>query len=103
MSNSKTQYVLYKHYPPAVIRGAERRGRKNYVLLAWTNYAILDKWVRLSACTPYEIGGTKPRKGLAIPVPFSRGRLGLNWYQKIIVKLQNWWYGKHYNESRRTN
>lgn len=105
MSNSKEQYVLYKHYPPAVVRGAEKKGRKIYLLLVWTNYAFTDKWVKASVCKEYFPGGSKSEKGLAIPVPFSRGKVGLNWFQRIVVDIQNWWYKYKYrqNDTRKTH
>lgn len=88
--------VIYKDNPPAEVIDIEKRGRKFYLLLRWSNYSITPRWVRADYCTKYTPGGTKltDKLGSAIPVPFTRGKARLNWFEKIIVKLQNWWYGR---------
>jgi hypothetical protein len=92
-------FVIYKNYKPARIVGAERRGKKTYLLLAWTNLPqgekIYEKWVKASECIEYTPSSKEYSLGSAIPVPFSRkGKVPLNWWQKLIVKLQNWYYGR---------
>ena len=92
-------YVLYKDNPcPARVVAVEKRGRKHYLLIRWENFGSEqfkpEKWVRDSLCKEYE-PTKKNSLGSAIPVPFSKkGKAALNWWQKLIVKLQNWWYGE---------
>lgn len=84
-------YVLYKDNPcPARVIAVEKRGRKIYLLLRWENYGGQifkpEKWVKDTYCEEYTPTGKE--KSL-----FKGGRLDLSWWQKLIVKLQNWWYG----------
>lgn len=88
--------VRYKNYPPAEVIDIEKRGRKFYLLLRWSNCHLVPKWVRADKCENYVYSNLKFKDSLgsAIPVPFTRGKARLNWFERIIVKLQNWWYGR---------
>ncbi len=85
-------FVIYKNYKPAKIVGAERRGKKTYLLLAWTNLPqgekTYEKWVKASECIEY----TPPGKKILSQQIY--GAVKLNWLQNLIVKLQNWYYGR---------
>jgi len=85
-------FVVYRNYKPARIVGAERKGRKTHLLLAWTNLPqgekTYEKWVKADECIPY----TPPGKKTLYQQLY--GAVRLNWFQTLIVKLQNWWYGK---------
>lgn len=85
-------FVIYKNYKPARIVGAERRGKKTYLLLAWTNLPqgekTYEKWVKASECIEYTPPG---KKTLSQQI---YGVVKLSWFQKLIVKLQNWYYGR---------
>lgn len=81
------QLVTYKNYLPAEVIDVEKRGRKLYLLLRWSNFHTVPKWVRADMCKPYTPDGK--RVGFN---PF--GKAELNWFEKFIVKLQNWWYGR---------
>jgi hypothetical protein len=94
--NSLTEekvYVLYKDNPcPARVIDVEKRGRKIYLLLRWENFGNEqfkpEKWVREALCKEY-----KP-EGPQTPSYKAPGRMALNWWQKLVVKFQNWWYGE---------
>lgn len=94
--NSLTEdkvYVLYKDNPfPARVMAVEKRGRKHYLLLRWENLggAVFkpEKWVKDTLCEEYFPEGSQK------PSYKAPGRLALNWWQKLIVKFQNWWYGE---------
>lgn len=96
MSNSRLlgpdekKYVIYKDFPPARVIAVEKRGRKYYLLIRWENFAGAvsppEKWVKDTLCKEYT--PEKPSASYKAP-----GRIPLNWWQKFIVKLQNWWYG----------
>jgi hypothetical protein len=111
MLNSKKQnslseekvYVLYKDNPPARVVDVEKRGRKIYLLLRWENFGSEqfrpERWVKDSLCEEFKPTG----KGLArqkivqnalkvFPNYKGRSKWPLTWWQKLIVKLQNWWY-----------
>lgn len=84
------KYVLYKNSAPVRVIAVEKRGRKYYLLIRWENFAGAvsspEKWVKDTLCKEYT-----PKKSEAkYKAP---GKLLLKWWQKIIVKLQNWWYG----------
>lgn len=79
--------VIYKNHPPAEVIDVDRRGKNFYLLLRWSNYNALPKWVKADMCKPY----TPVGKRISFN-PF--GRTELNWFEKFIVKLQNWWYGR---------
>jgi hypothetical protein len=85
-------FVIYKDYKPARIVGAERRGRKTYLLISWTNLSykerVQEKWVKASECIPYTPLG---KKTLYQEI---YGAVKLTWFQNLIVKLQNWYYGR---------
>lgn len=114
MSNFRTLkphekvYVNYKNYKPAKVVAVEKRGRKYYLLLRWENFSFgtnrphYEKWVKDSLCTEYKPTGKgttlEEVKRAALNVfPAYRGRkktrASLAWWQKLIIKLQNWWYG----------
>lgn len=87
-------YVLYKDNPcPARVVAVEKRGRKHYLLIRWENFGSEqfkpEKWVRDSLCKEYKPEG---KKTLYEEI-YGKGKASLNWWQKLIVKLQNWWYG----------
>jgi hypothetical protein len=81
-------FVIYKDNPPARVIAVEKRGRKHYLLLRWDNLGgdvfKPEKWVKDTLCTEYKPEGSQKYK--------APGRMPLNWLQKLIVKLQNWWY-----------
>ena len=100
-------YVLYRDLPPARVVSVEKRGRKHYLLLRWENLGngvrYPERWVKDTYCTEYTPTGkgeTKAdiiqkeirRRALKVFPSYKKGRLSLNWFQKLIVKLQNWWY-----------
>jgi hypothetical protein len=99
-------YVLYKDNPPARVVDVEKRGRKIYLLLRWGNFGSEqfrpERWVKDSLCEEFKPTGkgitrTEVVKNALRVFPTYRanrkGRTPLNWFQKLIVKLQNWWYG----------
>lgn len=104
MLNSKKQnslseekvYVLYKNNPPARVVDVEKRGRKIYLLLRWENFGNEqfkpERWVKDSLCEEF-----KPTEKRTSNFPTykgrTRGKAPLKWWQKLIVKFQNWWYG----------
>jgi hypothetical protein len=83
-------FVIYKDNPPAKVVAVEKRGRKHYLLLRWENLGQgqfkPEKWVKDTLCTEYKPEGSQ-KSFYKAP-----GRMPLNWWQKLIVKLQNWWY-----------
>jgi hypothetical protein len=85
-------FVIYKNYKPARIIGAEKRGRKTYLSLSWNNLTVqgktYEKWVRADQCKLY----TPPGKKTLYQEIY--GTVKLSWFQKLIVKLQNWYYGR---------
>lgn len=87
VQEKKPKLVVYKDYPPAQVIDAERRGKHLYLFLRWGNYHINPKWVKASLCSLYEAPGKRVSFN-----PF--GRAKLNWFEKLIVRLQNLWYGK---------
>jgi hypothetical protein len=70
----------------------EKRGKNIYLLLRWENYGNEqfkpEKWVREALCVEFTPEG--PQK----PSYKAPGRMALNWWQKLIVKFQNIWYGR---------
>lgn len=109
MSNSRVLgpdekvYVTYKDNPPARVIAVEKRGRKHYLLLRWDNFGSEqfkpERWVKDEICTEYKPTGKgttlqKLRRNALNVFPYTKkGKTNLAWWQKIIVKLQNWWYG----------
>ena len=91
-TSEKKDFVIYKDYKPARILAAEKRGRKLYLLLTWDHLKVrgqaYEKWVKADQCKPYNPPG---KKTLYQEI---YGTVKLSWLQKLIVKLQNWWYGK---------
>jgi hypothetical protein len=89
-------YVLYKDNPPARVVDVEKRGRKIYLLLRWENFGgeqlKPEKWVKDSLCEEFKPTG-KRSSDFPTYKGRTRGKAPLNWIQKLIVKLQNWWYG----------
>jgi hypothetical protein len=85
-------YVLYKNNSnPARVMAVEKRGKNIYLLLRWENYAseqFKPKWVREALCVAFT-----PEE-LQKPSYKALGRIALKWWQKLIVKLQNIWYGR---------
>jgi hypothetical protein len=98
MLNSKRQnslseekvYVLYKDNPPARVVDVEKRGRKIYLLLRWENFGSEqfrpERWVKDSFCKEFKPEGSQK------PFYKAPGKVVLTWWQKLIVKFQNWWY-----------
>jgi hypothetical protein len=88
-------FVLYRNYKPARIVSAERRGRNLYLLLSWTNLThknqAYEKWVKASECVQY----TPPGKKTLYQEIYGNTVAKFNWFQKLIVKLKIWWYGKY--------
>ena len=84
------KYVIYKNSAPARVIAVEKRGRKYYLLIRWENFAGAvsppEKWVKDTLCKEYI--SEKPEVSYEAP-----GKMPLKWWQKIIVKLQNWYYG----------
>jgi hypothetical protein len=82
-------YVIYKNNPPARVIAVEKRGRKHYLLIRWENYGGQqfkpEKWVQDTLCKEVKID--KPKK----PFYKAPGRVALSWWQKLIVKFQNWY------------
>lgn len=113
MSNFRTLgpdekvYVNYKNYNPARIVAVEKRGRKHYLLLRWENFfgykgRYFEKWVKDSFCVEYKPTGKGTtlaelkRNALSVFPTYRanrKGKVTLAWWQKLIIKLQNWWYG----------
>jgi len=114
MSNFRTLgpdekvYVSYKHYKPARVVAVEKRGRKHYLLLRWENFTFgmgkphYEKWVKDSFCVEYKPTGKGTtlaelkRNALSVFPTYRanrKGKVTLAWWQKLIIKLQNWWYG----------
>lgn len=85
------ELVTYKNYLPAEVIDVEKRGRKLYLLLRWSNFHTVPKWVRADMCKPYT---PEPKEKKSVFTLVSRGKAELNWFEKFIVKLQNWWYGR---------
>ena len=111
MSNFKSLkeekvYVLYKDNPfPARVISVEKRGKNHYLLIRWENFggAVFkpEKWVKDTLCKEHKPTGkgvTRSeivRNALKVFPTYRanrKGRISLNWFQKLIVKLQNWWY-----------
>jgi hypothetical protein len=94
--NSLTEekvYVLYKDNPwPARVIDVEKRGRKIYLLLRWENFGNEqfkpEKWVREALCVEFTPEGSQK------PSYKAPGKMALKWWQKLIVKFQNIWYGR---------
>lgn len=99
-------YVNYKNYKPAKVVAVEKRGKNHYLLLRWENLPFYkgkyyEKWVKDTLCKEYKPTGkgvTRSeivRNALKVFPTYRanrKGRTPLNWFQKLIVKLQNWWY-----------
>ena len=86
-------YVLYKDNPcPARVVAVEKRGRKHYLLIRWENFGSEqfkpEKWVKDALCKEYEPTGKK-----TLYQEIYGEKYKMSWWQKLIVKLQNWWYG----------
>jgi hypothetical protein len=83
-------FVTYKNSLPARVIAVEKRGRKHYLLIRWDNFGSdqfkPEKWVKDTLCKEYET----PNKEALLQT-----RVKLAWWQKMIVKLQNWWYGNN--------
>jgi hypothetical protein len=79
--------VFYKNWPPARVIGSEKRGRNLFLLLNWENYHVKSKWVKADLCTEVKALGKR-----TILNPF--GRVELTWIEKLIVNIQNWYYGR---------
>ena len=108
MSNSRLLkpeekvYVTYKDNPPARVIAVEKRGRKHYLLLRWDNLGHgqfkPERWVKDTFCTEYNPTGKgvslQEKRRRALSISLHKGRVKLAWWQKLIVKLQNWWYGE---------
>lgn len=75
-------YATYKDHPPARIKQVKTEKGKIYLLLSWSNYHLSDRWVPDSICTEY-IPKSSPKHP---------GTSSLNWYQKLIINLQNIYY-----------
>ena len=90
LSSDEKKYVIYKDFPPARVVAVEKRGRKHYLLIRWENFtgtvSFPEKWVKDTLCKEYT--PEKPSASYKAP-----GRIPLNWFQRLIVKLHNWWYG----------
>ena len=90
LSSDEKKYVIYKDFPPARVVAVEKRGRKHYLLIRWENFtgtvSLPEKWVKDTLCKEYT--PEKPSASYKAP-----GRIPLNWFQRLIVILQNWWYG----------
>lgn len=86
-------FVLYKDNPfPARVVAVEKRGRKYYLLIKWVNLGgefKPEKWVREVLCK--EIN-PKDRKILYEEIYEEEDEM--SWWQKLIVKFKNWWYGE---------
>jgi hypothetical protein len=106
LSPEEKVYVIYKDFNPARVIAVEKRGRKHYLLIRWENLGdgkrSPEKWVKDSLCTEYiplgkETNLAELRKNALSVFPTykanSKGKANLAWWQKLIVKLQNWWYG----------
>lgn len=96
-------FVTYKDNYPARVIAVEKRGRKHYLLLRWDNFGGQikpEKWVKDTLCKEFIPTGKGTlreqimREALKV-FPNPRSTIKLNWWQKLIVKLQNWWYGKN--------
>jgi sarcosine oxidase delta subunit len=91
-SPDKKDFVIYKDYKPARIVAIERRGRKYFLLITWDNLShrgqSYEKWVRADQCKAYIPPGKKTLYQQIY------GAVKLNWFQNLIVKLQNWYYGR---------
>jgi hypothetical protein len=94
MLEKEPVYAIYKNFPPARIKAVEKRGKKIYLLLSWTNHPhLFNRWVNDKYCTEYVPTGKPVQKTRRI----QKTRVKLNWFQNLIVKLQNWWYGFNRN------
>lgn len=83
-------FVIYKDYKAARVISADKRGRKLYLLLSWDHLKMRgkskEKWVKAELCKQYIPPG---KKHLSQQI---YGAVRLNWLQKIIIKIQNYWY-----------
>jgi hypothetical protein len=86
-------FVIYKKFKPARILAVDRKGRTPYFLISWDNLThrgqAYQKWVKAELCTQY----IPPGKKTLYQEIYGEVR-NLTWFQKLIVKLKNWWYGK---------
>lgn len=83
-------YAIYKNNPPARVIKVDKYGKHIYLLLRWENSSMPDKWVKDTQCTEYTMPETKKKPTPSKPQP---GKAELNWWQKLIIHLQNKWNG----------
>jgi hypothetical protein len=87
------KFALYKHYPPARVVKMDKRGRRLYLLLRWDNVMggthPPEKWVKAHRCEEYIPGGTQNKAKTELKPPY---KVEPNWWQRIVIKLQNWYY-----------
>ena len=85
-------FVTYKDNLPARVIDVEKRGRKIYLLLRWENFGgdqfKPERWVKDTLCVEYKPTGKKTLYQQIYGEKFK-----MSWWQSLIVKLQNWWYG----------
>lgn len=107
-SDPKGKIVTFTHknWGPAKVLDTELRGRstvKNlWLYVSWTNERLVPKWVKASNCIVDEELTKKAleqkaskelKKGIEKKIfEIKTGTSSLNWFQKFIVRLQNWWY-----------
>lgn len=87
-------FVLYRNYKPARIIAAEKRGKKLYLLLTWTNLThrggTFEKWVKAEECREYN----PPGKRTLYQEIYGNAAKKFSWFQKLINNLKIWWYGR---------